>query len=1015
ATITGATTTAGTLSYPVALPYRGFYLAGNPAGAFDATVTVTLAAPANTKFNVCVYASDYPPNATLQSNGSGYVLHGTPPFVINGSIREPSYTFNSTGVCITSITDSTGCPGFVVNPPIVPGSIPSTGETVCAGAAPATIVGLMPFGGGDGQLAYSWYKDNVLIPDATGANYTPPPADAATAGTYVYTRKVNDRTCGVAPLASEGSWALIVGEAPATTLTASSPTVCEGAAVTLTATAGAASYSFNGDAWLAGNTTTVTVTATTVYTVKARSAAGCESAEATTTVTANAVPTVSASSPTRCGAGTVLLTATAANTTTPCSYTWTVAGAAPVITPTNTYTTPSFATSGAARTYSVFITNDSGCTSTVANGTFMVHVIPTIEASSPTHCGPGNVELMTAANNLVSPCTYTWNIENRAAPIMTECGYVSLTMYFAESKTYSVFITNASGCTSTVANGSVTLLPPSTLSLSASSDIVCKNTSVTLTATPGAASYSFDGGAWQASNTTTVTVTATKTYTAKARYVSACESEEATTTVTVEEAPSVSLDVSSADVCVGSSATLTATPGAASYSFNGGVWQTSNTTTVTVTATTTYTVKARSAHGCESTETRKTITAHAIPTISTNSPSRCGTGNLDLTVTANNRDAPCSYTWTIESVAPFTTTCSFSTHTRSFSESKTYSVSILNGYGCSNTAYGTATVNPVPAVSASSPTRCGAGTVSLTATPTNATSPATYSWIVGGAAAVTTPANTYTTGSLNGNTTYSVTIRNSTGCTSTAANGTVTVGAVPVIPSAEPANRSACSGASVTFSITAQTGVTYTWYKADGSLQGSGNSYTTGTAGRYYAIATHNSGCTATSRTATATLSGTGAAIGAQPTDCGCAAGLEVSTDCGTCFPIIPAGTLTVSACNLQVITRNFASTVTCPTGWRDPTWNEMACIAENNASGAYIMTQNDYQYNYYYTSSTNAGGFNCAGNTCCTSGTAIMGYRYKMNSNPCSCGGGRNGDHAFDPYVPCSSTCFLKKCVKNL
>ncbi|MDR0729985.1 MAG: hypothetical protein LBF19_07700, partial [Prevotellaceae bacterium] len=30
---------AGTPSYPVALPYRGFYLRGNPSGAFDATVT----------------------------------------------------------------------------------------------------------------------------------------------------------------------------------------------------------------------------------------------------------------------------------------------------------------------------------------------------------------------------------------------------------------------------------------------------------------------------------------------------------------------------------------------------------------------------------------------------------------------------------------------------------------------------------------------------------------------------------------------------------------------------------------------------------------------------------------------------------------------------------------------------------------------------------------------------------------------------------------------------------------
>ncbi|MDR2436901.1 MAG: hypothetical protein LBD17_02345, partial [Endomicrobium sp.] len=67
------------------MPMDGFYLAGNPSGAFNATVTVTLAAPADTKFNACVYASDYPPNATQQSGG-GYALRGTPPFIINGTI-----------------------------------------------------------------------------------------------------------------------------------------------------------------------------------------------------------------------------------------------------------------------------------------------------------------------------------------------------------------------------------------------------------------------------------------------------------------------------------------------------------------------------------------------------------------------------------------------------------------------------------------------------------------------------------------------------------------------------------------------------------------------------------------------------------------------------------------------------------------------------------------------------------------------------------------------------------------
>ncbi|MDR0667911.1 MAG: hypothetical protein LBF90_04760, partial [Prevotellaceae bacterium] len=366
-----------------------------------------------------------------QSNGSGYVLHGTPPFVINGSIREPSYTFNGTGVCITSITDSTGCPGVVVNPPIVPGSIPSTGETVCAGGAPATIVGLMPFGGGDGQLAYSWYKDNVLIPGATDANYTPPSTLAP--GTYVYTRKVNDRTCGVAPLASTGSWRLIVGEAPATTLTASSPTVCEGAAVTLTATAGAASYSFNGGAWLAGNTTTVTVTATTVYTVKARSAAGCESAEAATTVTANAVPAITLAS------GSTAQTITAGSSISQIEYTTANAsGAIATGLPdgvigawaSNTYTISGTPSSIGTYSYTVTATTANGCPNDSVRGTITVNIT----------CEPSTITLGTVG--FTSTDTYTWNGLMVSSPVTaTYCnnrshtlfnGGSSVTMYYAD-------------------------------------------------------------------------------------------------------------------------------------------------------------------------------------------------------------------------------------------------------------------------------------------------------------------------------------------------------------------------------------------------------------------------------------------------------------------------------------------------------------------------------------------------------------------------------------------------------
>ncbi|MDR2361171.1 MAG: hypothetical protein LBD91_00370, partial [Prevotellaceae bacterium] len=293
ATITGATATAGTLSYPVVLPGRGFYLAGNPSGAFNATVTVTLAAPADTKFNACVYASDYPPNATQQSGG-GYALRGTPPFIINGTITEPSYTFGA-GTCITSITDSTGCPGLVVNTSIVTGSILSTGETICVGGAPGAITSIAAFGG-DGQLSYSWYKDGELIPGATAADYTPPVEDADTVGVYTYTRRVKDQTCNLTPLASEGSWVLTVNVPPAAPAASSPQTFCSADNLTV------ASLSATGTAikWYADASNGASLTPTTALTnnttyYASQTINGCESTRTAVAVTITAKPSPSLS------------------------------------------------------------------------------------------------------------------------------------------------------------------------------------------------------------------------------------------------------------------------------------------------------------------------------------------------------------------------------------------------------------------------------------------------------------------------------------------------------------------------------------------------------------------------------------------------------------------------------------------------------------------------------------------------------------------------------------------------
>jgi Leucine-rich repeat (LRR) protein len=125
ATVTFAT--SGSATYPLTSPARGFYIHGNASGNFSATVTVSLTGinPAAT-FNWCAYASDYPPNATLGSNA--YTLHGSTPFIINGS-PLPAGVRTFTGDCISTLTDATGCPGLIPQRPTV--SLTPSRDSIC--------------------------------------------------------------------------------------------------------------------------------------------------------------------------------------------------------------------------------------------------------------------------------------------------------------------------------------------------------------------------------------------------------------------------------------------------------------------------------------------------------------------------------------------------------------------------------------------------------------------------------------------------------------------------------------------------------------------------------------------------------------------------------------------------------------------------------------------------------------------------------------------------------------------
>ncbi|MDR1680379.1 MAG: hypothetical protein LBS12_01145 [Prevotellaceae bacterium] len=210
----------GTASYPVALPYRGFYLQGNASAAFSSTVTVALDGLADAKFSWCAYASDYPPNAT-EATGY-YALHGAPPFTINTSITEATKQY--AGGCITALTDATGCPGI---PPAMPAvtSFIATPDTICAGdtitlTATATGATSYSFNG------EAWTTNNAAtFSPTTTTEYT------------IHIKNIAGCTATAAPTT------VTVHPRPVAAFVNPPATACAGGSVTLTASGGG-SYCF---------------------------------------------------------------------------------------------------------------------------------------------------------------------------------------------------------------------------------------------------------------------------------------------------------------------------------------------------------------------------------------------------------------------------------------------------------------------------------------------------------------------------------------------------------------------------------------------------------------------------------------------------------------------------------------------------------------------------------------------------------------------------------------------------
>lgn len=462
-----------------------------------------------------------------------------------------------------------------------------------------------------------------------------------------------------------------------------------------------------------------------------------------------ALPAITAVPGTICAGQTTTLTAPAGAT----GYTWE---------PTGENTRTITVSPGTQMTYTCFVGGVCGYKQTLTK-TVYLYTTPTITFSTtnPTICVGNTVSLTAGGAN-----TYTWSGG------ITNGGAFSPTI----SNTYTVNATSSNGCTNTAVNTvSVNALP--SVTANATSSTVCKGSSVTLTGSGTASSYTWTGGI---SNGTTFTPSVTTTYTVTGIDGNGCKNT-AVKTVTVNSIPSVTATTNGTITCSTPTVNLNSTAvSGATYTWtapsNSSVTAaTSNSINAIGQGAGTYTLNVSSSAGCSFSTTIAAIINTTTPIASaTNGTLTC---SKTSTVLSGTPSSGVTYNWSGPGILGSTTVANITATVVG-----TYSLITTNTLtGCSNSVAAIATVTnnlttPTVSAGANQTITCIAPTVTLTG---NASSGSLLSWLNNG---VTTNTTTASGASIY---TLSATDPN-TGCSSTSSvqifpsngtpDGTVSVG-----------------------------------------------------------------------------------------------------------------------------------------------------------------------------------------------------------------------------------------------
>ncbi|MBK7432586.1 MAG: hypothetical protein IPI66_00985 [Chitinophagaceae bacterium] len=637
-----------------------------------------------------------------------------------------------------------------------------------------------------------------------------------------------------------------VGDAVATP---NNQTICSGATITTIALTGtAASFSWTRDnvATVTGiaasgtgnisgaltNTTNAPITVT--FTISPVNAGGCNGPSITATVLVNPTNTITLTSAPGTDAQTVCINTPITNITyvttfaTGATFSGLPAGvtgswAANVVTISGTPT--------ASGTFNYTVTLTGGCGSVSANGSITVSPNNTISLSSAPGTNAQTVCINTAITNITYNTTGATGATFSGLPAGVTGGWaanvVTISGTPTASGTFNYTVTLTGGCGSISANGTITVTPNNTISLSSApgtdAQTVCINTAITniTYSTTGATGATFSGlpagvtGNW-AANVVTISGSPTTTVGSPFSYTvtltGGCGVVTATGTITVTPNNTITLTsaagTNAQTVCINTAITniTYSTTGATGATFSGlpagvtGNWA-ANVVTISGSPTTTvgspfiYTVILTG--GCGVVTATGTITVTPNNTITLTSAA----GTNAQTVCINTPITNITYSTTGATGATFSglpagVTGNWAANVVTISGSPTttvgspfsYTVTLTGGCG-SITANGTITVTANNTISLTSAPATTSQIVCVNTPITNITyattgaTGATFSGLPAGvtgswAANVVTISGTPTT-TVGSPFSYTVTLTG--GCGTITANGTITVMAVPVV------------------------------------------------------------------------------------------------------------------------------------------------------------------------------------------------------------------------------------------